>query len=186
MPISEKTYERVALEDPDGLWELVCGRLREKKGMTTEHGYAIQELGYQLSVQLDLRQFSVRTDPVRLRAPSGSHHIPDLCVMPRASLRRALTGDRRERLEVFFDAVPFVVEVWSRSTGGYDRRTKLADYRARGDEVIWLIHPRRRTVTAWRRQPDGSYAETVYTSGSVPVGSLPNVTVELDPLFGQP
>lgn len=184
MPISEKTYERVALEDPDGLWELVCGRLQQKTGMTTEHGFAIQDLSYQLSVQLDLRTYSVRTDPVRLRAPSGSHHISDLCVIPRASLRRALAGDRRERLEVFFDAVPFVVEVWSRSTRGCDGRTKLADYRERGDEEIWLIHPRRRTITAWRRQADGIYTESVYTSGSVPVASLPNVTVELDALFG--
>jgi hypothetical protein len=44
MPISEETFERVALEDPDGKWELHCGRLtyliasvREPDGSYTEH-----------------------------------------------------------------------------------------------------------------------------------------------------
>jgi hypothetical protein len=36
MSISEATYERVALEDPAGQWELVRGRLRSKPAMTTE------------------------------------------------------------------------------------------------------------------------------------------------------
>ncbi len=30
MPMSEAIYERVALEDPEGLWELACGRLPRK------------------------------------------------------------------------------------------------------------------------------------------------------------
>jgi hypothetical protein len=37
MPVGEATYERVALEDPDGEWELDCGRLWSKPGMTTQH-----------------------------------------------------------------------------------------------------------------------------------------------------
>ena len=39
------------------------------------------------------------------------------------------------------------------------------------------------TLTAWRRQPDGSYLETLYTRGTVPVESLPGVTIELESLF---
>ena len=46
MPVSEETFERVALEDPEGRWELICGKLREKPAMTTEHGYVVQELDY--------------------------------------------------------------------------------------------------------------------------------------------
>ncbi len=30
MPVSEQTYRVVALEDPEGQWELHRGRLREK------------------------------------------------------------------------------------------------------------------------------------------------------------
>ena len=78
MPVSEDTYERVALEDPEGLWELVCGELRRKPGKTAAHGYTIQALDLLLKWQLDRREFAVRSDPLRLRAPSGSNHIPDL------------------------------------------------------------------------------------------------------------
>ena len=34
MPISRETFERVALEDSDELWALVCCHLRAKPGMT--------------------------------------------------------------------------------------------------------------------------------------------------------
>ena len=34
MVISAKTYEQVALEDGDEVWELACGILRKKPGMT--------------------------------------------------------------------------------------------------------------------------------------------------------
>jgi hypothetical protein len=44
MPVSEQTYERVALEDPGGAWELACGQLRSKPAMTIEHNFAQTEL----------------------------------------------------------------------------------------------------------------------------------------------
>ena len=55
MVVSAKTYEQVALEDPDGQWELECGRLRQKPGMTAEHGFLMQELGFQLMRWLEPR-----------------------------------------------------------------------------------------------------------------------------------
>ena len=67
----------------------------------------------------------------------------------------------------------------------YDVERKLPEYRARGDLEIWRIHPYDRTLTAWRRQPDGSYLESVYRGGIVPVGSVPGVTIDLDALFDQ-
>jgi hypothetical protein len=45
--------------------------------------------------------------------------------------------------------------------------TKLREYKGRGDQEIWRIHPHERTLTAWRRQPDGSCSETVYRTGTV-------------------
>lgn len=86
-------------------------------------------------------------------------------------------------LEVYEAPLPLVVEIWSPSTGDYDINTKLGEYQQRRDLEIWRIHPYERTLTAWRRQPDGSYAETTYTGGVVhPVG-LSNVTIDLDTLF---
>jgi len=40
-----------------------------------------------------------------------------------------------------------------------------------------------RTLTAWRRQPDGSYETTVYTSGVVQPDALPRVKIGLAALF---
>jgi Uma2 family endonuclease len=77
-----------------------------------------------------------------------------------------------------------VVEVWSPSTGGYDIDAKLPTYRARGDREIWRIHPYERTLTTWRRQPDGSYAETVHRGGTIEPIAVPGVTIDLDALFG--
>ena len=51
--------------------------------------------------------------------------------------------------------------------------TKLQGYRERGDAEIWVIHPYERTLTIWRRQPDGRYAEEIYRGGVGPVASLP-------------
>ena len=76
-----------------------------------------------------------------------------------------------------------MVEVWSPSTGHYDFATKLQGYRERGDAEIWFIHPYERTLTAWRRQPDGSYAEETYRGGPVPVVSLPGVVIDFDALL---
>jgi Uma2 family endonuclease len=86
-------------------------------------------------------------------------------------------------LEVYEDPLPLVVEVWSPSTGDYDVESKLVEYQRRGDLEIWLIHPYDHTLTAWRRQPDGSYAETRYDGGAVQPAALPDVTIDLDSLF---
>lgn len=181
MPVSAETYERVALEDPDGKWELVCGRLRQKPLMTTEHGYAARTLAILLGRQLDLREYSVGTDSGKVRTSDGSFYIPDLCVIPMAFVRRL--AERPGTFEVYQQPLPLVAEVWSRSTGTYDVTDKLREYERRGDLEIWLVHPYERTLTARRRQPDGSYHEAVYTSGTVRPVALPNVAITLADLF---
>jgi len=76
-----------------------------------------------------------------------------------------------------------VAEVWSPSTGRNDARTKLPEYQARGDAAIWFIHPYERTLTAWRRQPDGTSTRTPYHAGVVEPVALPGVRIKLDELF---
>ena len=49
----------------------------------------------------------------------------------------------------------------------------VPDYLARGDLEIWYVHPYERTLTAWRRQSQGIYTETVYRGGIVHPESLP-------------
>jgi Uma2 family endonuclease len=98
------------------------------------------------------------------------------------ALTESLRG-RPDVLEVYAEPLPLVVEVWSPSTGSYDVGEKLQQYQRRGDAEIWPIHPYERTLTAWRRQPDGTYTETLYTEGSVQPASLPGVSIALADLF---
>ncbi|MGI8553337.1 MAG: Uma2 family endonuclease [Dehalococcoidia bacterium] len=182
MPVSEATYEQVALEDPEGQWELVCGRLRSKPGMTTEHNAAQRALGRILDRQLDERQSVVAQNSARLRISTGTYYVPDLCVIPIAAERR-LRETRPRRLEVYETPMPLVVEVWSPSTGEYDVDNKLPEYQWRGDREIWRIHPYERTLTAWRRQPDGTYVETLYREATIEPVALPGVRIAIEPLF---
>ncbi|GIW03709.1 MAG: hypothetical protein KatS3mg059_0329 [Thermomicrobiales bacterium] len=43
--------------------------------------------------------------------------------------------------------------------------------------------PYERTLTAWRRQPDGTYTTQTYHGGIIRPAELPGVTVDLDALF---
>ncbi len=182
MPVSEATYERPALEDHEGRWEIVCRRPRSKPGMTAEHNETQRNLMIQLATQLNTQDHTIATDNGRLRIPSATYYVPDLCVIPREYVRR----NRREqpgRLEVYDEPMPPVVEVWSPSTGDYDIETKLRTYQLRGDAEIWRIHPSERTLTARRHRPDGGYDGAGQREGSVQPIALPGVTIELERLF---
>jgi Uma2 family endonuclease len=177
MPISFETYKRVALEDPTGGWELVCGKLREKPPMTMKHGETSRRLHTFMGRQLDWRQWSI--GETRLRISTGTYYIPDLTVLPSALVATL----KPDEFEVYEDPVPLVVEVWSPSTGDYDVDDKLPEYQLRGDLEIWRIHPYARTLTAWRRQPDGTYIEQIHREGIVRPASLPGVSIDLAELF---
>ncbi|MGI8643551.1 MAG: Uma2 family endonuclease [Thermomicrobiales bacterium] len=179
--ISAATYERVALRDPDGQWELHHGQLREKPTMSFEHNDVMAVLPYQLHAQLDRLKYRILTNGGRLRVSERNYYIPDVTVVP-TEMVRALR-DRPGRLEMYADPLPLVVEIWSPSTGSYDIQEKLAGYQERGDLEIWRVHPYERTLTAWRRQPDGSYDETLYPRGTVESVSLPGVVIDLATLF---
>ncbi|MEA2642766.1 MAG: hypothetical protein QOF51_4160 [Chloroflexota bacterium] len=180
MPVSEATFRQLALEDPEGHWELVCGDLRRKPGMTAAHNGASTELAFQLMLQLDKAWFRVRINAAHVRRSPENYYIPDVSVLPAELVLPQLP---LRSLEVYDRPIPLVVEVWSPSTGEYDVETKLIEYQRRGDLEIWLVHPYERTLTAWVRQPDGSYTETLYTGGLVQPSALPGVTIDLEALF---
>jgi Uma2 family endonuclease len=183
MPVTEETYERLALEDLEGQWELVCGRPRQKPGMTQEHNYIARKLTKRIGSQVDEAEFDVSANSARLRIANGNTFIPDVAVV-QISLMPGLRGTGR--LETYSDAVPFVAEVWSPSTGGYDVDTKFPEYKQRQDREIWRIHPYRQSLIAWRLQPDGAYSEHTYSEGIVPIESLSGVSIDLAELFRFP
>ena len=177
--ISEEAYQKFVLSGVDGSWELHDGRLVEKPAMTFRHGQIPMLLGHFLLSQLDRAQFQVVSE-LRVRRSSATVFVPDLMVVP-----AAYSEEIRDRpvLAIFSDPLPLVVEVWSPSTGDYDVDAKLPVYQQRGDLEIWRIHPYERTLTAWRRQPNGSYQETIHREGVVKPAALPGVAIDLGPLF---
>jgi Uma2 family endonuclease len=181
MPVTAETYRRIALEDPEGQWELHHGRLREKPAMSFRHNDSMAELGFQIRPQLDPKQYRLRVNAGRVKRTDESYYIPDVMVFP-TSLAKEFR-DRPDVLEVYEAPLPFVAEGWSPSTGDYDVDSKLPEYQRRGDFEIWRLHPFERTVTAWRRRPDGTYDELQFAGGKIQLHALPNVVVDLDALF---
>jgi Uma2 family endonuclease len=179
--ISEQAYRELALNEPDRFWELWDGAPVEKPQMSMRHNAVAAYLGAALIGQLDRREYRVTINGDRARISSRSYYIPDVIVIP-AAYQERFEADPWA-LGTYADPLPLVVEVWSPSTGHYDLTTKLEGYRARGDLEVWLIHPVEGTLTAWRKQPDGNYAEEVFRGGLVPVASLPGVTIDLDALL---
>jgi Uma2 family endonuclease len=177
--ISEEAYQKFVLSGVEGSWELHDGRLVEKPAMTFRHGQIPMLLGHFLLSQLDRNAYAVVSE-LRVRRSSATVFVPDLMVVP-----TSYSEEIRDRpvLAIFSDPLPLVVEVWSPSTGDYDVDAKVPVYQQRGDLEIWRIHPYDRTLTAWRRQPDGSYSESPYRDGTISPVALPRVTIDLETLF---
>ena len=179
--VSEETYRRFALSDPQGQWELCNGQLREKPGMSVEHGDVMMVLAALIHNQLDRNEYHVRAGHARLRRSADTYYVPDIAVIPTAFVQALL--DQPGSLDAYPEPLPLVVEIWSPSKGQYDINEKLPDYQARGDLEIWYVHPYERTLTTWRRQSQGTYTETVYGGGNVRPESLPGVVINLATLF---
>lgn len=180
MAVSAATFERLALEDEDSQWEMVCGRPRRKPDMTYPHNEAGTQLLVILHAQLDDQLYRVRFNAGHAKRNDANYFIPDVMVLP-YDYTIKFHGSRA--LEAYSGPLPFVAEVWSPSTSDYDVDDKFPEYQRRGDLEIWRVHPYERTIIAWRRRPDGTYSETLYTQGVVPVESLPGVSVVLESLF---
>lgn len=148
--------------------------------MTMEHNEESSELVRQLHLQLDPDRFSVRMNSSHIVFGSD-YYIPDVAVIGVEYL--LLRRGQPTELEAYREPLPFVAEVWSRSTGGHDVDAKFPVYRERGDVEIWRAHPYSRIVTAWRRQLDGTYGEVILDNGSVTLHGLPGVVINLERLF---
>jgi Uma2 family endonuclease len=185
--MSEQEYRELALNEEDRLWELWDGVLVEKPGMSMRHDVVASYLMHLLQSQLDPRDYLVNVNGGKARRSARFYFIPDVVVIPTSFL---LSGwDDPRAFNAHAEPLPLVVEVWSRTTAAYDYAVKLQDYRERGDLEIWYIHSYERTLTAWRKQPDGSYTEELYSGGIVPVVSLPGVSIDFEAVlspFTQP
>src|SRR5688500_12332530 len=91
LELSPEEYEHLILTEPDEIWELVRGRLREKPKMAVQHGRAAVELVYHLRRQLDPGDFLVSTNHARLKRVDRSYFVPDVVVLRIADI----VGDLR-------------------------------------------------------------------------------------------
>jgi Uma2 family endonuclease len=179
--ITEQEYRELALNEEDRLWELWDGVPVEKPGMSMAHDSISSYLGYLLQSQLDPSDYLVNVNGGKARRSERYYFIPDVVVIPTSYLQAGWDDPRA--FNAHAEPLPLVVEVWSRTTAAYDFTVKLQGYRERGDAEIWYIHPYERTLTAWCRQPDGSYSEDLFEGDIIPVASLPGVTIDLDALL---
>jgi Uma2 family endonuclease len=173
-----RTYEEVVREHPELKLEMYDGELREKPALTIGHNRLEIKLLLDLARQLNGTAYEVRLGQAPVQRTDRDFFLPDVYIVPRHPI-----GTPLDEFEVFVDPLPFLAEVWSPSTGVYDIDRKLPEYRKRGDLEIWRLHPFERTVTAWRRQPNGHYTETVFSSGVVQLHALPEIRIRLDDLF---
>jgi len=116
--VSEEAYRRLVLDDASRQWELHQGQLREKPGVSVEHGHILDQLLAMLYAQLDRRVYRLRANHACLRRSADSYYVPDVAVI-RAATEDAMR-DRPTDLDVYAESLPLVVEIWSPSTGGYD------------------------------------------------------------------
>ena len=179
--MTEEEFRAFSLGDTAGQWELHRGELVEKPGMSVAHGGVMVRMAELLLPQLDRRAYRLRIHHARARRSSDTYYIPDIVMIPTETVLALM--EEPESLDAYPEPLPLVIEIWSPSTGRYDVMAKLPDYQARGDLEIWYVHPYERTLTAWRRQPDGTYSETVYRSGVVRQDSPPGVSIDLRELF---
>lgn len=178
--LSEQDFEAFLLTGIEGHWELHDGVLVEKSPMTWDHQVVMFNLALQLGRQVDREAFRVQLES-RVRRPEATVFQPDVMVIPDDY------GDEFRnqpgRLAIFSRPLPLVVEIWSVSTGEYDVAAKLPIYQQRGDAEIWLIHPYEKTVTSWRRQPDGTYHTSEHATGVIELAALPGVVIDVADLF---
>ncbi len=109
MPVSEERYIQLALEDPEGKWELIDGCPRKKPGMSWEHNHTGRKLTYLLNLQLDLDEYEVVHDSGRVRRSARNYFVPDVYVVPMEVVRRSFP--RPGMLEAYSEPLPLVVEL---------------------------------------------------------------------------
>ena len=179
--ISEREYRDLAIHDPDRAWELWDGALAEKPPMRRRHDDVAFFFGFMLQSHLDRAELRVNVNGGKTRYTERNYFEPDVIVIPTA-LVQPFANDPYT-FNAYAEPLPLVAGIWSPSTGDYDIAARIPLYRQRGDRETVFLHPYERFLTAWRRQPDGSYTEQTYQGGVVPIASLPGVTIDLDALL---
>ena len=103
--LSEHEYRKLALTDPDRLWELWDGVPVEKPLMSVAHDGFAFFLGHLLQNQLDRSQYWVNVNGGKTRYTTRNYFIPDVVVIPIALVQPVLHDPRA--FNAFAEPLPF-------------------------------------------------------------------------------
>jgi Uma2 family endonuclease len=161
------TAEDLPYLKPDDMrWELVAGRLIRKPLPGAEHGLVTgvlvgQLLGFvpehRLGRVYGRSGFVVGRDPDTVRGPDAAF----------VSAERSAAIVRRGP---FFEGAPdLAVEVLSPGNTRREIAAKIGEYQAAGGRAVWMVDPKRRTVTVRGpdREPRTLSPEDVLDGGTV-------------------
>ena len=154
------TYQDVIDSPANSVAEIISGTLRVSNRPANPATTAASTLGFQLGPPF---HFGSGGPGGWLILVEPEIHFGDDVLVP------DLAGWRRDRMPVVEDAAyitlrpDWICEVLSKSTEKTDRAEKMPIYAAAAVEFAWLIHPRRRTLEAFRAHDGKWLAIGVYT-----------------------
>ncbi len=178
------TYADYCTWPQDERWELIDGAAYAMSPAPTRlHQEVVVELARQIGNFLQDRSCRVYVAPFDVRLPAHDEadaHIdsvvqPDLAVIcdPAKLDERGCRG-----------APDWIVEVLSPHTAAKDMIVKRELYQRHGVREYWLVHPSDRLL--WiHRLAAGRFGnpELLVAAGATPVGILPDLAIDWQPLF---
>lgn len=171
--------ELFALPDDDYRYDLVKGELRKMSPAGSRHGAFIARL------TVALGQFVEANDLGEVFGAETGFKLasnPDTVRAPNVAFIRAERVPAGEITEKFWPGEPdLAVEVVSPWDTLYEVDEKIEDYLAAGVRLVWIINPKKRTVTIHRA---GVAAQTLTEQDALEGGDvLPGFRYELARLF---
>lgn len=151
MTVSEKVVtadELLALPDDGQRHELVRGRLRTMTPAGARHGQIALTLGGILRkhiVDNDLGVVVAAETGFRLESDPDTVRAPDAAFVSQTRIPEGGVPDG------FWPGAPDLAgEVVSPGDSSEEVQAKVTDYLAAGTRLVWVVHPKTRTVTEYR------------------------------------
>lgn len=159
-------------------YDLLQGGLIKMSPVGLPHGKIAARLSKALGLYIDEHRLGEVYVEVGFRLENNPDTVlgPDVAFVSHARLKQT------ESEEGFFPGAPdLAIEVISPSETDQDVQTKVAAYLQAGAKLVWVVRPKRRTLTV--HYPDGTarmFTEAMTLSGE---DVLPGFSLELKELF---
>jgi Uma2 family endonuclease len=186
------TYADYLTWDTDDRYELIDGvpYLKEapyglqglmSPGPSIPHQNVSGNLFFEIKSYLKDKNCKVFIAPTDVLIYSGLADGDDTVVQPDV----LVVCDKDKIGEQVINGAPdLVIEIISRTTGGYDRGLKLQRYLDAGVRECWIVDPDGKSVQVYTPQDDGSANLIIYhAQDKVPVGIFEDLSIDLADVF---